>query len=138
MRVRGQRRLARPVSPAGTVAIQTDFIRGLFELCVVLGAVDVVAIEAGDASAVHNALHKVIALHAILVRGTVREMRKCQFAEFVFDLPAASNLADSAPRDSRQANRSIVLRSGWCERAALGMALDAGIIAAHEVHSGWI
>ena len=48
----------------------------------------VVAGRAGDTVLVHDALHKVIALHAVLVGGSVREVGERRLAQFdVFQLP---------------------------------------------------
>ena len=44
----------------------------------------VVATGTLHATVVHQALHVVIALHPILVRGIVRVMRKCCLAQLVF------------------------------------------------------
>ena len=45
---------------------------------------NVVAVETGDAAAVHYALYEIIALHAVLVCGAVREVKKIRrFAERV-------------------------------------------------------
>jgi len=78
-----------PVSPcavrsrAGAVAIEAYLVRGLSELRVVLRGVHIVAIEAGDAAAIHNTLHEVVPLHAIFVRRAVRKMREAQLAQCV-------------------------------------------------------
>jgi len=66
------------------MAVQADLIAGLAELGVVVRAVHIVATEAGDAAAVHHALHEIISLHAIFVGCAVGEMRECGFAEVVF------------------------------------------------------
>ena len=75
------------------VALEADLIAGLDELGVVIGAVDVVATEAGDATAVHHALDEVVALHPIFVGGAVGKMVERGFAEFVvFELPIISEI----------------------------------------------
>jgi hypothetical protein len=44
--------------------------------------------EALDASSVHDALNKIVALHPILMSGAVGKMRKTGFTQFVFlELP---------------------------------------------------
>ena len=63
------------VKRARPMTIQTQLVRWLSELCVVVGAVCIVAAKTGHAVLVHRTLHKVVALHPILVRGTVWEMR---------------------------------------------------------------
>ena len=60
----------------GSVAVETEFIDGLAKLGVVLRAMYVVAIEAGDSASVHHALHEIIALHAIFMSCAVREVRE--------------------------------------------------------------
>lgn len=71
-----------------TVAVQTDLVGGLAKLCVVIRPMYVVAIEAGHPAAVHDALHEVVALHPVLVRGVVGKMGEGSFAESVlFQLP---------------------------------------------------
>lgn len=90
----------RAVRRIGAVAFQAHPAAGLDEVGIVFGAVSIVAGVAGDASAVHEALHKIIALHAVLVAGAIREMREGGLAELVvFELPiigkvVADNKAD--------------------------------------------
>ena len=43
----------------------------------------IVTTEAGDAPPVHQALHKVVALHPILVSGAIGKMRERRFADLV-------------------------------------------------------
>lgn len=72
----------------GAVAIEANFIRGLPQLRVIVRAMHIVAVKTGDAAAVHNALRKIISLHAILVRRAVRKMRETQLAErVILELP---------------------------------------------------
>ena len=66
----------RPVLRVRAVARETHLARRLAQLRRVGGAVDVVATEAGDAAIVHQALHEIVALHAVLMGGSVREMRE--------------------------------------------------------------
>ena len=68
----------------GSVAIEAEFVDGLSKLGVVLRAVYVVAIEAGDSAPVHHALHKIIALHSVFVSSAISEVRECSLAQFVF------------------------------------------------------
>ena len=63
-----------PVERQRTVTVQTDLVGGLAKLCVLIGSMYVVAIEAGHTPAVHDALHEVVALHPVLVRGVIGEM----------------------------------------------------------------
>ena len=68
----------------GSVAIEAEFVDGLSKLGVVLRAVYVVAIEAGDSTPIHHALHEIIALHSVFVSSAISEVRECSLAEFVF------------------------------------------------------
>src|SRR5579864_5155433 len=74
MRVFRQRGRVRAVYGRRSMTIQEDLVRGLSELSIVRGAVHVVARTAGDTVLIHHALREVIALHAVLVRGAVREV----------------------------------------------------------------
>jgi hypothetical protein len=71
---------ARAIRREWAVAIQAEFVSRLDELSVIAGAVDIVATEASDSTAVHNALDEVISLHAILVRSAVGEIIKISCA----------------------------------------------------------
>ncbi len=66
--------------------------------------------KAGDPAAVHHALHEIVSLHAILVRGAIGEMSKSWFRP-ACDPPASRNPAAGAPRGSPPANRNISPRS---------------------------
>ena len=97
-RVRTVRRLR-------TVALKAHHVGRLQQVRIVVGAVHVVAAVAAHAVRVHDALHEIIALHAILVRGAVGEMRERLFAEFVlFQLPEILQI--HARPESRPANRN--------------------------------
>ena len=76
MRVCFDGRGARAVRRIRAVALQAEHVGRLQQVGIVLRAVNVVATEAGDAVRVHHALHKIVALHAVLVRGAVGEMRE--------------------------------------------------------------
>jgi hypothetical protein len=56
------------------VACQADLSRRLDEVCIIFGSMDVMATEARDTAAIHQALDEVITLHPVLVTGSVREM----------------------------------------------------------------
>jgi len=61
---------------------------------------NIVAREAGDTSAVHDALSKVIALHAILMSCAIGEMREGHFTEgVVFELPKIAEVESDAIAD---------------------------------------
>ena len=70
---------------------------GRAQLRVVGRAVNVVAAEARYAPPVHHALHEVVPLHAILVRGAVGEMRERRLAQRVF-FELSRNPAGLIPR----------------------------------------
>ena len=70
------------------VAIEAQLVGGFAELRVVIGTVCVMAAEAGDAAAVHQALDEVIALHAVLVCRAIRVVREaCLPERELFQLP---------------------------------------------------
>ena len=78
----------RAICARRAVAIEADLLRGLSELSVVRGPMYVVARRTGDSTPVHHALRKVISLHAILVRGAVREIIESGLAQrAVLQLP---------------------------------------------------
>ena len=117
MRMLFERRRARPVPRAGAVAVQAKFIGRLAELRVVVRTVHIVAIETGDAAAVHHTLREIVSLHAVLVGRAVGKMRKAQFAQLVLlELPVILQLEPNVIAD-----RPVVIiafdRIG--ERAAL-------------------
>ena len=58
------------------MAIQAEFVGRFSQLRVIVGAMDVVAVEAGDPAAVHEALDEIIALHAVFVGGAVGKVRE--------------------------------------------------------------
>jgi hypothetical protein len=99
------------------VTIQAELVDSLAELRIVVRAVDIVAIEAGYAAAVHDALHVVVPLHAIFVRGAVGEVREGLLAELVvFELPEIGEVKAGVIADG-----PVVILSfdGTGERAAL-------------------
>src|SRR5580698_2309414 len=116
---------ARAIRRHRCVTIETEFVGGLPQLRIVIGAVNVVATEAGHSSPIHYALHEIISLHTVLVRSAVGEMRKGLIAEFVFfELPEIAKIQANAV-----ANRPIEIPSfhrifQW---ATLRMAADAGV-----------
>ena len=88
MRVLLDGRGMRAVRRVRPVAVEAHDAGRLAAVRIVGGAVDVVAGEAGDAARVHQALHEIVALHAVLVRGAVGEMGEGGLAELVlFQLP---------------------------------------------------
>jgi len=133
VRVLCECRLARSVPRARTVAIQAYLVHRLSKLCVVIRAMDIVAVKACDATAVHHALHEVIALHAVLVRRAICKMSERSLAEIVlFKLPIILEV-----ESDMEADRPVVIFSfdGTGERASLRVALDAGVVGADVIHS---
>ena len=127
VRVLCECRLARPVPRARPVAIQAYLVHRLSKLCVVIRAMDIVAVKACDATAVHHALHEVIALHAVLVRRAICKMSERSLAEIVlFKLPIILEV-----ESDMEADRPVVVFSfdGTGERASLRVALDAVSLA---------
>ena len=76
------------------MTIKAEFISGLAQLRVIRRAVNVVAIETRNAATVHHALHKVIALHPVLVCCAVREIKEILrlSKRVVFQLPIIREL----------------------------------------------
>src|ERR1700721_2964560 len=75
---------ARRVGPrlcVRAVTVETQRIARLAHHGDILGAMRIVAAGTGDSARIHQALHKIIALHAVLVRGAIREVRKGEFAK---------------------------------------------------------
>jgi len=70
------------------VTIQAELVDRFAELRIVVRAVNVVAIEAGYAAAVHDALDEIVALHTVFVGGAIGKMGEGLFAELVIlELP---------------------------------------------------
>ena len=110
MRVLLDRRGVRAILRIRPVACQAHAAAGLPQHRVVLGAVRIMATEAGDAARIHQAGHEVVALHAVLVRGAVGEMGERRFAELVIlELPEVAR--GSCRREIRPASHNICPRS---------------------------
>jgi len=85
---------------------------------------NIVAREAGDASAVHYALNEVIALHAILVGGAIGEMREGHLTEgVVFELPKIAEVESDAiadrPRNTSlrwDSSKGVLVNGTGCKR----------------------
>ena len=93
MRVFFERRGARTVQRKWSMAVETQHVSGFAQLRVVVRAMHVVTAEAGHAAAVHHALHKIISLHTIFVRGALREVREGGLAKrMVFQLPEITQI----------------------------------------------
>ena len=80
-------------SVRGTRVVAGDAqVTGRFnQVRIVRRAMDVVAAEAGHTTAIHHALHEVIALHPILVSGALGEVHEIRLTELVvLELPVVS------------------------------------------------
>ena len=126
----------RPVLGIGAVASQAKRVAGLAHHRLVVGAVRVVATEAGDAARIHQALDEIIALHAVFVRGAVGKMREAGFAELVLlELPKIREIQADV-----KAHRPVVILSldRIGQRTPLGMTLDARVIGMDIVEAARI
>ena len=122
MRVRLDARRVRAVRRARAVAGQAQLLGRLQQIGVVRRAVRVVAAEAGHAARVHQALDEVVALHPVLVRRAVGEVRERRLAELVLlELPEVLQVEPDA--ETRPASRSTARRS---DSAAAGPASGTG------------
>src|ERR1700735_5394892 len=127
---------ARTVQRKRAVTIEAKAVGGLAQLRVIFGAVNVVATEAGDSAAVHHALHEIIPLHAIFVRGAVGKMGEGGLAESVFlKLPIILQIEARVIADGPVV---IFAFDGTGERATLRMALDTGVAGRDVIHAGRI
>src|SRR6202045_2877031 len=93
------------------------------------------ATEAGHPASVHNALHKIIPLHPVLMRGAVGKVREAGLAQRVlFQLPKILQA-----QTHMIADRPVVIFAfdGTHRRAPLRMALNARIAGLHIIHSRW-
>ena len=136
VRVLCESRLARTIPRAGAVTIQAYFIGRLTKLRVIFCSVRIVTIKAGNAAAVHHALDEVIALHAVLVRRAVGKMSETQIAKpVVFELPIIPQVETNVKADGPVVVFSI---DGICQRSALRVALNAGIVGVHVIKLGRI
>ena len=100
-----------------TVTVQAQFVRRLAQQGAVFGAMRFVASEARDAVSVHEAGDVVVALHAVLMRGSVSKMRERRFAQPVWlQLPIITQLESHV-----KAHRPVVVFpfDGTGQRSAL-------------------
>ena len=73
-----------PILGSGSMAGQAHLRSRSPEICVVVSAVHIVTTEAGHTTPIHQALHKVISLHPVLMARAIREMCKRGFSQLVF------------------------------------------------------
>src|SRR5271155_5793415 len=108
------------------MTVQAELVYRLSELGIVFRSVYVVAGSTSDAVLIHDALHKVITLHPVLVCGSVREVRECGLTQGdVFELPVICQMKTDVV-----ANRPIIgfTLDLFGERLTLGMTLNAGVV----------
>ena len=84
MRVLFEGCCSRAVRRERPVAVEADGVGRLSELGVIACAVYVVTIGTGDTPTIHDALHEIVSLHAILVRCAIGKVCKGRFSECVF------------------------------------------------------
>src|SRR5215469_4931530 len=94
---------------------------------------DVVATEAPDASAVHQALNKIVALHPVLMRSAVGKIVEVGFPqlaslEFPVVLQVESHLKAHGPVIMLALDRIL-------ERPSLRMTLDTHVVAVHVIQA---
>src|SRR4029079_4324575 len=77
------RRRVRSVLRIRSMAAEAKAIPFLAHNARIVGAVRIVTIGAGDAARIHQAGHKIIALHAVLVLGAVGEVGEALLSELV-------------------------------------------------------
>ena len=76
------------------MTVEADLVRRFPQLRVVVRTVNVMAGGAGYALLVHHALHKIVALHAVLVGASVRIVVEVRLAERdVFELPVVLQMS---------------------------------------------
>ena len=65
-----------PFGRRRAMTVEAELVRWFAKLRVILGAMHIMAGGAGHTVPVHDALNKVVALHPVLVRGSVREVSR--------------------------------------------------------------
>ena len=116
-----------------TMARETHDTRWFQKIGVAPRAVDVVATEAGDAARIHNALHKVVALHSILVRSPVGEVSERLLAQLIlFQFPEVLEIKPYVKTD-----RPVIILplDRVRQRLALRVALNADVVSLHIVQA---
>src|SRR5580704_12124999 len=117
-----------------SVAAETKAIALLAHNPRIVGPVRIVAIRAGDAARIHQARDEIVPLHAVLVRGPVREVSETKFAELVLlELPEISQIQADV-----KADRPVIILALYriLRRPALRVTLDAGVAGVHVVEAG--
>ena len=95
----------RSVRRTRTVAFEAHHVCRLDQQCLILCAMHIVATETLYAARVHHASDEIIALHAVLVSGSVREIHERLFSELVlFQFPEILQ-----PASHMEADRPIII-----------------------------
>jgi hypothetical protein len=82
------------------MTVQAEFVHRLSKLRVIPGTVYVMTGCARYSALVHNALHKVVTLHAVLVGGSVGEVEeRCLAESVIFKLPVVLEMETDAIAD---------------------------------------
>ena len=93
-------RRMRPILRIWAVAGRANLRNGLAQHGLILCAMWIVAAETGNATIVHQALGEIVALHPVLVRRAIREMREAGFTQLMlFQLPVIRKLQSCAITD---------------------------------------
>ena len=103
----------------------------LSQIRIVPGAVNIMAVVAGDSTRIHQALHEIIPLHPVLVRGTVAVMCKGGRPKSVLlEFPVVTQVQAHAESDGPVVVFAV---DGIRFGLALGMTLNARIVRSNAV-----
>src|SRR5579864_1183327 len=132
MCVRFDRRRMWTVLGVWPVTREADFIDGPAKNRLIGRPMGIVAREAGDAAAIHEALNEVVPLHPVLMGRAVREVREGQLAELViFESPVIGQIQS----DMKTYRPIVVLPiNGILQGPTLRVTLDAGIVGMDVIH----
>jgi len=98
----------RAVGRIRAMTLQAHHTGRLEQVGVVRCSMNIVATEAGHAARIHQTVHKIVALHPILVRGTIGEVRERRLAQLmILQLPVIVELEAGPITD-----RPIVILAG--------------------------
>jgi hypothetical protein len=97
---------------------------------------NVMAAKASHSVCVHRARDEIVALHPVLVRGAICEMRKARLAQLVFFQPP--EVSEIQP--DMETNRPIIILplDRTFEWTALGVALNADVVRLDVVELGGV
>jgi hypothetical protein len=119
------------------VTIQAENVGWLPQECIVFRTMRIVATETCDTASVHEACHEVVALHAIFVASSIREMSKGRLPELVvFQLPEI--VQSFAHVEADRPVIGFTWTGRHCLRPPLRVALDARVGCVHVVEAARI